>query len=386
MDPLQTIYMDYNATTPIRDEVLTMMNEVARQCYGNPSSVHLPGRMSKACLEEARRKVAESLGADPSEICFTNGGSESDNLAIKGVASMHDTGHIITTCIEHSAVKNSCEYLKTKGYEVTCLRVDGGGYVDPKLIEDAIRPDTILITVMWANNETGQIQPIEEVVRVAKRHNVLFHTDAVQAFGKIPVNVRTVPVDLLSISGHKFYGPKGVGALYIRSGVELVPLVHGGGQEMQLRSGTENVIGVAALGEACRLAVVDLDTSAAKLSALRDRLEQGILEKVSDTRISGDPGNRVPNTTNIAFRGIGAGELIRRLDESGFAISGASACASSKAEPSAVLMKGMGLTREEAIGAVRISLGKHSQESHIDQFLDLLPGIVEQLRVAQSRS
>lgn len=385
MDNLQTIYMDYNATTPIRDEVLDLMVKVARECYGNPSSVHLPGRMSKACLEDARRKVAESIGAEADEICFTNGGSESDNLAIKGVAASHKGGHIITTCIEHSAVRNSCEYLKTQGFDVTCLPVGRGGYVVPQSVEDAIRPDTILITVMWANNETGQIQPIEDIVKVAKRHKILFHTDAVQAFGKVPVNVREVPVDMLAISGHKFYGPKGIGALYIRSGVDLTPLVHGGGQEMRLRSGTENIIGAAAMGEACRLAVRDLEQTGERLCKLRDDLERGILERVADTRVSGDPAQRVPNTTNISFRNVDASLLIRRLDECGFAISGASACASSKAEPSRVLMNGMGLTRDEAIGAVRLSLGRHSEPEHITRFLDVVPGVVEDLRGATSR-
>jgi len=382
MDPLGTIYMDYNATTPIREEVLALMNEVAQQCYGNPSSVHLPGRMSKACLDDARRKVAESVGADPSEVCFTNGGSESDNLAIKGVAAHHKAGHVITTCIEHSAVRNSCDYLKTHGFDVTCLPVNGGGYVIPEMIEEAIRPDTFLITVMWANNETGQIQPIEKIVEIAKRNNVLFHTDAIQAFGKIRVNIKEVPVDLLSISGHKFYAPKGVGALYVRAGVDVVPQIHGGGQEMKLRSGTENVVGAAAMGEACRLAVEELEEASKRLSTLRDILEKGILENIPGARISGDPARRVPNTTNITFSGLQSGELIRKLDECGFAISGASACASGKDKPSSVLMKGMGLTHEEAVGAVRLSLGKYSDPTHVTKFLEVLPGIVQDIRVA----
>jgi cysteine desulfurase len=382
---LETIYMDYNASTPIRDEVRELMNRVARECFGNPSSVHLPGRMSKACLDEARLRVAESIAADPSEICFTNGGSESVNLAIKGAAATRKTGHIITTCIEHSAVRNSCDYLKSQGFEVACLAVATGGYADPGVIEEAIRPDTFLITVMWANNEAGQIQPIEEIAEIARRHKVLLHTDAVQAFGKIPVNVRQTPVDLLSISGHKFYAPKGVGALYIRTGVELVPQVHGGGQEMKWRSGTENIVGVAAMGEACRLAVGELGELSARLARLRDMLEHGIVESVPDSKVSGDPSRRVPNTTNISFRSIEAGALLRRLDERGFAVSGASACASGKGEPSTVLMKGMGLSREEAIGAVRFSLGRESEETHITKLLEILPGIIQDLRLASSR-
>jgi len=378
--------MDYNATTPIRAEVLDVVNRVLHRCFGNPSSVHLPGRESKACLEDARRKVAGSIGAEASEICFTSGGSESNNLAIKGAAAARQSGHIITTCIEHSAVRRSCRYLESQGFAVTCLPVDMGGYVEPGAIAAAIRPDTLLITVMWANNETGQIQPVEDIAQIARRSKVLFHTDAVQAFGKIAVDVKRVPVDLLSISGHKFYGPKGVGALYIRRGVELSPQIHGGGQETNLRSGTENVVGAAAMAEACRLAVKDLEGDSVWIAKLRDLLERRILEEVPDTKISGDPSRRVPNTTNISFRGVDAGRLLLKLDERGFAISGASACASGKNEPSTVLMEGMGLTQEEAMGAMRFSLGRYSQEAHITKLLKVLPNIVRDLRLSSARS
>jgi cysteine desulfurase len=340
----------------------------------------LPGRLSKACLEDARRKVAVSLGADASEIVFTNSGSESVNLAIKGVASGRTSGHIITTCVEHAAVRKSCEYLESRGFEVSCLPVDGAGCADPEVIRGAIRDDTFLISLMWANNEAGQIQPVAEISQIAKDHKVMFHTDAVQAFGKVPIDVRKTPVDLLSMSGHKFYAPKGIGALYIRNGVRLSPEVHGGGQEMGIRSGTENVAAAAALGEACRLAVRDLDEIATRLSALRDSLEKGILERVPDTQVSGDPDRRVPNTTNISFPGIEAPRLIQQLDESGIAVSGASACVSDIVEPSQVLMRGMGLSREQAIGAVRFSLGRHSEESHVERVLEVLPGIAANLR------
>lgn len=378
------VYMDYNATTPIRAEVLELMERVARECYGNPSSVHVIGRMAKACLEDARAKVATALGAEPSEIVFTNGGSESDNLAIKGAAARHPGGHIISTCIEHSAVRNSCDYLAQNGYDVTCLPVDAGGIVDPEVIAKAIRDDTFLITVMWANNEAGQIQPVEEIARIARAREIVFHTDAVQAFCKIPVSVSEVPVDLLSISGHKFYGPKGVGALFIRSGVEIAPEVHGGGQEMGLRSGTENIVGAAGLGEACRLAGIDLDEERTRLSKLRDKLEAGIVEAIPDTRVNGDARKRVPNTTNISFRGVESGRIISGLDERGFCVSGASACHSAKAEPSRVLMSGMGLTLEEAIGAVRLSLGRFSEEAHVDGLLAVLPDVIQRLRAASA--
>ncbi len=382
---METIYMDYNATTPIREEVFERMVRVSRECYGNPSSGHLPGRMSKSCLEGARLLVAESLGADASEIVFTSGGSESDNLAIKGIAAGRTSGHIITTCIEHSAVRKSCECLEERGFDVSCLPVDRGGCVDPEIIRGAIRDDTFLITVMWANNEAGQVQPVADIAVIARENKVVFHTDAVQAFGKIPVDVKKTPVDLLSISGHKFYGPKGIGALYVRNGVGLAPEVHGGGQEMGLRSGTENVAAAAGLGEACRLAVRDLAKTADRLSGLRDRLEDGVLGRIPDTRVSGDRERRVPNTTNISFLGVEAQRLVQRLDESSIAVSGASACASGSAEPSPVLMRGMGLSRDEAIGALRFSLGRHSELSHVERLLEVLPGMVEDLRGGSAR-
>jgi cysteine desulfurase len=382
---METIYMDYNATTPVREEVLDLMDRLSREVFGNPSSVHLAGRMARACLEDARRKVAARIGAKPEEVYFTSGGSESDNLAIKGAAGLRKTGHIVTTCIEHSAVRRSCEYLASVGFKVTCVPSNGSGYVDPGVLEEAIRPDTFLITMMWANNETGQIQPVEEVARIARRHKVLFHTDAVQAFGKIPVDVGAVPVDLLAISGHKFYAPKGIGALFVRSGVKLAPQIHGGEQEHKLRSGTESVVAAAALAEACRLAVHDLPETQKRLGKLRDKLEHGILQRVPDTKVVGDPARRVANTSNIAFRGVESSYLIQKMDEHGFAISGASACASGQNTPSTVLMKGMGLTREEAAGAIRLSLGRHTDESHIKKFLEVIPAVVEELRGVPSR-
>jgi cysteine desulfurase len=382
--------MDYNASTPLREEVVELMGRVTRECYGNPSSAHIAGRMSKACIEAARRKVAEAIGSNVDEICFTSGGSESDNLAIKGAALARiergiSGGHIITTCIEHSAVKKTCTHLEALGFEVSCLPVDRGGYANPDTIAKAIRDDTFLITIMWANNEAGQIQPVEAIGDLARDRKILFHTDAVQAFGKIPVNVRHVPVDLLSISAHKFYGPKGVGILYIRRGIDLSTQTDGGGQESGLRSGTENVVGIAGMGEACRLAVLDLDAESRRLSLLRDRLEKGILDAIPETTVSGDPARRVPNMTNISFNGVEAGRLVVKMDELGFALSGASACASTKSQPSDVLMTGMGLTHEEALGALRFSLGRYSSGEHVDKLLELLPGVVAELRLSSSR-
>lgn len=376
--------MDYNATTPAHKEVLTLLSRIATECYGNPSSSHILGRMSRACIDDARRKVALSLGCDDDEICFTAGGSESNSLAIKGVADGRSSGHIVSTCIEHSSVKRTCDYLATRNFTVTCLPVDWMGCVDPKDVEDAIQDDTFLITMMWANNETGQIQPVEEVARIARDRGITFHTDAVQAFGKIPVNVRSVPVDLLSISGHKIYGPKGVGALYVRRGVKLVTQVHGGGQEQGLRSGTENVAGCAALGEACRLCTNGLDEWTQKVSALRDELERGILERISETSVNGDPVRRVPNTSSISFHGVDSSQLVVRLDEAGFAVSGGSACKSTTEGPSTVLTIGMGLSADEAAGTIRFSLGHGSEASHIAALHEVMPGIVERLRGAPS--
>lgn len=378
--------MDYNATTPIRREVQELMERVCRECYGNPSSVHILGRMSKACIEDARRKVADALGADAQEIIFTSGGSESDNLAIKGAAQLHKGGHVISACIEHSAVSQSCDWLVKNGYSVTCLAVDRDGYVNPKDVEAAIQDDTFLITIMWANNETGQIQPVDEIAQIARDNKILFHTDAVQAFGKIPVNVRACPVDMLAISGHKLYAPKGIGALYVRAGTEIASEVHGGGQEMGYRSGTQNTPGIAALGEACRLVVIDMEEQSKRQGELRDKLEAAILDSVPDCIINGCRERRVPNTLNISFRGVEANQLIVKLDEYGIAASGASACHSGKNMPSRVLTAGMGLTEEEALGAVRFSLGRDSEAAHIDALIKVLPTLVEQLRTSASRS
>jgi len=377
---VEAIYMDYNATTPVHKNVMELANRVTLECIGNPSSLHILGRMSRACIDDARRKIAVSLGCDADEICFTTGGSEGNNLAIKGAAERRSSGHIISTCIEHSAVKRTCDYLGTQNYSVTCLPVDRMGCVNPRDVEEAIRDDTFLITMMWANNETGQIQPVEEVARIARAHDILFHTDAVQAFGKIPVNVRSVPVDLLAISGHKFYGPKGVGALYIRHGVELAAQIHGGGQEFGVRSGTENVAGCAALGEAARLCTSDLKKWAQKLGGLRDDLERGILERIPEASVNGDPVRRVPNTSNISFHGLDSSQLVRKLDEAGFAVSGGSACKAAIEGPSTVLTMGMGMSADEATGAIRFSLGQGSEAEHVAQLLEVLPGIVEELR------
>ncbi len=377
--------MDYNATTPAREEILEILDQTVRESYANPSSSHLPGRRAKAVMDEAREKTAEKLDVRPSEIFFTSGGSESNNLAIKGTAWKRQSGHIISSEIEHPAVMEPCRFLESRGFSVTYVPVDASGRVDPNAVAEAIREDTILITIMWANNETGVIQPVEEISRIARMRGILFHTDAVQAFGKVPVDVVDNPIDMLSISGHKLYGPRGVGVLYVRRAVRLEALVHGGGQERGVRGGTENLPGIAAMAEACRLAAEERDREAQRIASLRDSLEERILNRIPGTSINGNRSARIPNTSNITFRGAEGEAVIFNLDEFGIAASSASACAASHTEPSRVLLA-MGLSKEEADASVRFSLGRWSEVSHVERLLDVLPGIIERLRSLTSES
>jgi len=374
------IYMDYNATTPVREEVLEKLSSVIGDGYANPSSVHLAGRRAKLHLDEAREKVAASLGARASEIVFTGGGSESDNLAIKGVAWALGGGHIITSEIEHPAVLNACRFLETQGFDVTYIGVDRSGRINADDVKSAMRKDTILVSIMWANNETGVIQPVEDIASMANERRVLFHTDAVQAFGKVPVDVSKVRADMLSISGHKFYAPKGVGALYVRRGTILEALVHGGGQEKGRRSGTENVPAISALGEACKLAVEELARESRRISGIRDSMEKRILDAIPGSFVNGGDSPRLPNTSNITFSGVEAEAILIIIDEHGVQASSASACAAGHTDPSHVL-RAMGLSREEAEGTMRFSLGKYSKKEHVDKLLSVLPGAVERLRM-----
>ncbi|NIM20622.1 MAG: aminotransferase class V-fold PLP-dependent enzyme [Candidatus Latescibacteria bacterium] len=376
---MEEIYMDYNSTAPIRAEVCDVVEKTIRDCHANPSSLHLPGRRAKAVLDDAREKVAEALGARSSEIIFVSGGSESNNAAIKGIAWGRRGGHIITSAIEHPAVLETCRFLESRGFSVTYVGVGSSGRVDPEAVAEAVRDDTCLITIMWANNETGVIQPVDEIARIASEHGIVIHTDAVQAFGKVPVDVSGIPVGLLSISGHKVYAPKGVGVLYVRRGIVCEALVHGGGQERGMRSGTENLPGIAGMGEAASLAVREIKKEAPRLAKLRKKLETGILKKISGSRINGDHPERLPNTTNAAFPGAEGEAVLISLDELGIAASSASACAANHADASHVLLA-MGLSREDAEASMRFSLGKFSESRHIEKLLDLLPGIVERLR------
>lgn len=378
---MRKIYLDYNATTPVHPEVIEEIKPFLTERFGNPSSIHWAGREVKKHIEEAREKVARLINADPMEIVFTSSGTEADNFAIKGtVETFKEKGdHIITTSVEHPAVLNTCKYLEKCGYRVTYLRVDSYGMLDLDELKSAITDKTILISVMFANNETGTIFPIEEIGKIAREKGVIFHCDAVQAAGKVPIDVKKLNVDLLAISGHKFYAPKGIGSLYIRRGVKLRPLIHGGHQEKNRRAGTENVIGIVALGKACEIALRDMEKESQRILGLRRRLEEGILKTIKDVSINGHPENRIPNTTNISFHYIEGESLILNLDLEGIAASTGSACTSGTLEPSHVLMA-MGIDPVLAQGSVRFSLGKWNTEEDIDRVLEVLPGIVERLR------
>jgi cysteine desulfurase len=376
------IYLDHNATTPPSDAVVQRMTATLRDEFGNPSSVHHFGQRAKAIIDEARSAVAGLIGADPGDVVFTGGGTEGDNLAIRGIAEALDpTGrkHLIASAIEHEAVLNTLKALARRGWKTTLLPVNETGIVSPDTLRSAMTDDTALVSVMHANNEIGTVQPIPELAAIARERRALFHTDAVQSAGKIPIDVKTLGVDLLSISAHKFYGPKGVGALWIRRGVRLQPPLTGGKQERSRRAGTENVAGIAGMGVAAREALAKMDSEAGRLAALRDRLEDGILRSVPGTALNGARSPRVPNTTNISFDRTEAESLLIALDLEGVAVSTGSACSSGTLEPSHVL-KAMGLPPHRTQNSLRFSLGAANTETEIDRVIAVLPGIVEKLR------
>ncbi|MCB8818007.1 cysteine desulfurase NifS [Desulfosporosinus shakirovi] len=380
---MRRVYLDHSATTPVDPEVAAIMMTYYTEKYGNPSSVHGFGRETKQALEQARNQVAELIGAASREITFTSGGTEADNLAILGTAeALRKKGkHIITSCIEHHAVLETCEYLEKNGFDLTVIPVDEEGIISVDEVRKAIRPDTILITVMHANNEVGSIQPIAEIGKLAKEHGIVFHVDAVQSLGKIPINVEEMNVDLLTVSGHKIYGPKGVGALYVRKGVRIVPLIHGGGQERKRRSGTENMPGIIGFGKACELAGQRMADDAEKQIKLRDKLMNGIVEGIEYVKVNGPVGEkRLPNNVNVSIRYVEGESLLLSLDMLGIAASSGSACTSGSLDPSHVLL-GMGLIHEIAHGSLRFSLGRQNTEEEIDYVLEQLPKIVERLRM-----
>lgn len=379
--PSRRIYFDNSATTRVLPEVLDAMRPYFLERWGNPSSLHSFGREVKSAIEQARKSVAQLINADPSEIVFTSGGTESDNLAIKGTALYkgRTRGHVITTSIEHHAVLEPCEYLRRLGFDVTFLPVSPEGLVDPGDVERAIREDTVLITVMMANNEIGTIQPCKEIGKLAQEHGIPFHTDAVQAVGKLPIDVKADHIDMLSLSAHKFHGPKGVGALYVRKGTKLDPIIHGGGQERGLRSSTENVPGIVGLGKAAELARKELEPSAQRMKALRDKMIKAVPELVPRAYVNGHRTRRLVNNAHFRFDFIEGEGLVLQLDFLGIATSTGSACSTGSLEPSHVLLA-LGLTHEQAHGSLRVTLGRENTEEEVDYFLQVLPGVVSKLR------
>lgn len=378
----QVIYFDHAATTYVKPEVFEAMKPYFMDKYGNPSSIYSIGRFNRKAIEDARISVAKSIGAaEPSEIYFTGSGTESDNWAIKGSAmALSKKGkHIITSNIEHPAVMATCEFLQKQGYEITFVNVDNEGLVNPEDVDKAIRPDTILVTIMMANNEIGTIQPIKEISQVCKKYGVLFHTDAVQAAGNIPINVMDLGVDLLSISGHKFYGPKGTGMLYIRKGVRIESIIHGGHQERNKRAGTENVPGLVGFAKALELATESMDTHYKKLSSLRDKALKGIIERIPYININGNMEKRLPGNLNVSFKFVEGESVLLMLDLKGIKASSGSACTSGSLDPSHVLLA-IGLPHEIAHGSLRLSFGEINTEEEVDYLIDSLDEIITKLR------
>ena len=378
---MDRIYLDNAATTAVSQPVMEAMLPYYMQVYGNPSSVHSTGRDAKKAVERARRQVASALGCSAQEIYFTAGGSESDNWALKGAAFAHQENgkHIITTQIEHHAILHTCQWLETQGWQVTYLPVDADGFVTAQQVENALRPDTVLVSVMAANNEIGTLEPVAEIGALCHERGVLFHTDAVQAVGAIPLDVEALHADMLSLSAHKFHGPKGIGALYIRKGVKIDPLIHGGAQERGHRAGTENLPGIVGLGKAIELAEEGLAENAARMTFLRNRLVSGLTEAIPDMRINGTMEKRLPNNVNVSFAGIEGEAVLLRLDLEGIAASSGSACTAGSLDPSHVLTA-IGLTRDEAKGSLRLTLGTDTTQADIDEVVKKLPGIVASLR------
>jgi cysteine desulfurase len=358
---LKKIYFDHNATTPVAEEIFETMVPYLKDEWGNPSSVHWAARGPKKAIDEARERVGVFLNCAPLEVIFTGSGTEGNNLAIKGtVFSRKAKGnHIITTKVEHPSVVSTCKYLEREGFEVTWLDVDPSGMIDPDQLKSSITPKTILITIMFANNETGVIFPIKEIGEIAREHKIPFHTDAVQAAGKLPLDVKELNCDLLTVSGHKFYAPKGVGALYVRRGVKIVPLIHGGHHERNRRGGTENVTGIVGLGKACDLAAREMEEYSARLKMLRDRLEKGLMERIPHTTLNGHPEKRIPNTANLSFEFVEGESLLLNLDH---------------------VLIAMGLSPELSHGSVRFSLGRSNTAEDVDYLIEKMPSIVDRMR------
>jgi cysteine desulfurase len=375
------IYLDYAATTPLDPRVLKAMEPYFSKKFGNTMSLHSFGQEAKTALEESREIVADLMGAKPSEVIFTSSATESNNLALKGVAfaNRKKGNHIIISSIEHSCIMESAKWLEKQGFEITRLKVDKYGLVDPEDVKKAIKKETILVSIMHANNEIGTIEPIEEIGKICKERGVYFHTDAAQSFGKIPINVNKMNIDLMTVSSHKMYGPKGVGALFVREGVKIEPILHGGGHEMGLRSSTVNVAGIVGFAKACEIAKKEMEKEAKKLTKLRDKLIKGVLEKIPGSHLNGHPTKRLPNNANFWFEGVEGESIVIQLDLLGIAASTGSACSTEKLEPSHVLLA-IGLRPEQAHGSLRLSLGRWTTEKDIDYVLEVLPKVIEKLR------
>jgi cysteine desulfurase len=384
---IENIYLDYAATTPVDQRVLKVMEPYFSEKFGNTMSLHSFGQEAKAALEESREVVAKLMGAKAQEIIFTSSATESNNLALKGIAlANQERGrHIIISNIEHSCVIESAKWLEKQGFEITRLKVNKFGLVNPEDVKKAIKKETILISIMHANNEIGTIQPIEQIGKVIKnetsklKSKIYFHTDAVQTFGKIPVNVQKLGIDLMTVSAHKMYGPKGVGALYIKEGTKIIPLLHGGGHEMGLRSSTVNVAGIVGFAQACKLAKREMKKEIKRLTKLREKIIQGVLKRIPGSHLNGHPRLRLPNNVHFWFEGVEGESLVIQLDLMGIAVSTGSACSSEKLEPSHVLLA-IGLKPEQAHGSLRISLGRQTKESEVNYFLKVLPEVIKKLR------
>ena len=378
---MKRVYLDYAATTPTDPRVVEAMRPYFNEKYGNASSIHTFGQEARAAVEKAREQVAALIGAGPEEIVFTSGGTEADNFALEGIAfaSEKKGDHIITSAIEHHAVYECSKFLEKRGFKITYIPVDKDGLVDPEAVRKAVTDKTILVSIMHANNEIGTIEPVAEISKIVKGKGICFHTDAVQTVGHLSVKVNELGVDLLSISAHKLYGPKGVGALYIRKGTRLVPFLHGGGQENGRRASTHNVPGIVGFGVAAELAGKEMDHENSRISALRDKLIKGILGKIPDSRLNGHPDLRLPNNVNVIIQYVEGESMLLNLDMQGVAASTGSACTSGSLEPSHVLLA-LGLSPELAHGSLRFTLGKYTTEEDIDHVLRILPDIVKKLR------
>ncbi|MBI2553700.1 MAG: IscS subfamily cysteine desulfurase [Candidatus Rokubacteria bacterium] len=373
------VYLDHNASTQVHPEVVAAMLPYFGERFGNPSSVHGFGREAREGLEIAREQIADFLRVGKEEVVFTSGGTESDNLAIKGVAGARGSGHIITSQIEHHAVLRTCEVLEGQGFAVTYLPVDGDGLVNPDDVRRAIRPDTILITIMHANSEVGTIEPVEAIGPIARERGIPFHVDGVQTFGKVPIDLERFGIALLSFSSHKIYGPKGVAGLYIRKGTKMVSVQHGGAHERRRRAGTENVPGIVGFGKAVEIRAREMDAEAVRLTALRNRFWAGVQSRVQEVRLNGHPTRRLPGTLNMCFRHVESESIVLGLDLKGGGVSAGSACTSGNVEPSYVLVA-MGVPLDWAMGSVRATLGRENTDEDIDYALEVLPPLVERLR------